>query len=73
MAYVAGSRNTSISIGARLAEINTQFSEAFAAWRVYRRTMTELQNLSTRELSDLGISPSMIRSIALDAAYGPQA
>ena len=54
MAYVAGSRNTSISIGARLAEINTQFSEAFAAWRVYRRTMTELQNLSTRELSDLG-------------------
>ncbi len=70
MAYVAGSRNTTISMGARLAEIKTQFSEAFAAWRVYRRTVAELQELSTRELSDLGISRSMIRSIAIEAAYG---
>jgi len=71
MAYVAGSRNTTIPMGARLAEIKTQFSEAFTAWRVYRRTVAELQQLTTRELSDLGIfSRSMIRRIAIEAAYG---
>lgn len=70
MAYVAGSRNTTISMGARLAEIKTQFSEAFTAWSVYRRTVAELQQLTTRELSDLGISRSMIRRIAIEAAYG---
>jgi len=70
MAYVAGSRNTTIPMGARLAEIKTQLSEAYAAWRVYHRTVAELQQLTTRELSDLGISRSMIRRIAIEAAYG---
>lgn len=70
MAYVAGSSNTTITLGARLAEIKTQFSEAYAAWRVYRDTVAELEQLTTRELSDLGISRSMISDIAIEAAYG---
>lgn len=43
------------------------------AWRrrqVYRRTYAELSALSTRELSDLGISRSMISRLAQEAAEG---
>ncbi|MGB3407358.1 MAG: DUF1127 domain-containing protein [Jannaschia sp.] len=39
-------------------------------WRVYRRTFDELSALSNRDLADLGLSRSMIRGIALEAAYG---
>lgn len=42
----------------------------FANYRVYRKTVAELSALSTRDLNDLGISPSMIKRIALEAAYG---
>lgn len=59
----------------------TSFSERFAAFRaqladkaakrkVYRTTVSELESLSSRDLADLGISRSMIKSIAFDAAYG---
>lgn len=37
---------------------------------VYRRTIRELSNLSDRDLADLGLSRSMIRSLAHEAAYG---
>ncbi len=39
-------------------------------YRTYRRTLHELSILSERELCDLGIHRSMIRSIASEAAYG---
>ena len=42
----------------------------YAKWRVYRRTLNELYTLSDRDLSDLGLSRSAIRGIALEAAYG---
>ena len=45
-------------------------SPAMAARKVYRTTLTELQALDNRDLADLGISRSMIRSIAHEAAYG---
>ncbi|MEM5519955.1 DUF1127 domain-containing protein [Sulfitobacter sp. AS59] len=34
--------------------------------RVYRATFNELSSLSNRELADLGMSRSQIRSIALE-------
>lgn len=73
MAYVAGNRTNTPSLGARLAEIRTHAVEAYANWRVYRQTLEELSNLSPREMNDLGINPSMIKRIALEAAYGPDA
>ncbi|WP_092647499.1 DUF1127 domain-containing protein [Jannaschia faecimaris] len=42
----------------------------YAKWRVYRRTMNELAALSNRDLADLGLSRSMIHSVAYEAAYG---
>lgn len=42
----------------------------YAKWRIYRRTLNELSVLSNRDLADLGISRSMIVSVALEAGYG---
>ncbi|WP_238475478.1 DUF1127 domain-containing protein [Rhodophyticola sp. CCM32] len=53
-----------------MAEIKTQLAEAYAARKVYRQTIAELETCSTRELSDLGLSRSMIKSVAYEAAYG---
>jgi uncharacterized protein YjiS (DUF1127 family) len=39
----------------------------------FRQTYAELDALSTRELSDLGLSRSMITRVAYEAAYGPKA
>jgi uncharacterized protein YjiS (DUF1127 family) len=72
MAYVSSNRTTTLGLGDRLAEIRKDLGEAWRAYRVYRQTLTELQALSTRELNDLGLNPSMLRTIALEAAYGKQ-
>lgn len=42
----------------------------YARYRTYRTTVAELDQLSDRELRDLGISKANIRSIAYQAAYG---
>jgi uncharacterized protein YjiS (DUF1127 family) len=47
-----------------------QAAEAFAAWRLYRRTLDELRELSNRELADLGLNRSMLRRAAFEAVYG---
>jgi uncharacterized protein YjiS (DUF1127 family) len=41
--------------------------------KVYRQTVRELNALTTRELTDLGITRSMITRVALEAAYGRSA
>ena len=54
----------------RTAGLMARLAEAMAARKVYRTTLTELQSLDNRDLADLGISRSMIKGIALEAAYG---
>jgi uncharacterized protein YjiS (DUF1127 family) len=72
MAYVSSNRTTTLGLVDRLAEIRKDLADAWRAYRVYRQTLTELQALSMRELNDLGLNPSMLRTIALEAAYGKQ-
>lgn len=36
-------------------------------WRLYRETVTELNRLTNRELSDLGIARNSIREVARKA------
>ncbi|APX24075.1 MAG: DUF1127 domain-containing protein [Rhodobacteraceae bacterium] len=43
--------------------------ERNARRRLFKETVSELSGLSNRELSDLGLSRSMIRRIAWQAAY----
>ena len=52
--------------------ISAAFTGVFANMkraRLARKTIRELSALSTRELDDLGIHRSMIKSIAIEAAY----
>jgi uncharacterized protein YjiS (DUF1127 family) len=74
MAYVASNRSVSagLGLGNRLAEIGKDLAVAWRAHCVYRQTLTELQALSPRDLADLGLTTSMLRTIALEAAYGKQ-
>ena len=52
----------------RFETMVASFIEGAQRRKVYRTTFNELQNLSNRELSDLGIGRSEIRRIALEAA-----
>jgi uncharacterized protein YjiS (DUF1127 family) len=70
MAYVSSNRTATASLGARFAEMGREALGAFAAWRLYRRTLSELQELSGRELADLGLNRSMLRRAAQEAVYG---
>jgi uncharacterized protein YjiS (DUF1127 family) len=45
-------------------------AKAIADWRVYQRTVSELDAMSDRDLADLGVSRLSIRDIAREAAYG---
>lgn len=39
-------------------------ARSFANWRKYRKTVAELDRMTTRELQDLGIDRSEIRNVA---------
>jgi uncharacterized protein YjiS (DUF1127 family) len=57
------------AINSRLGGYISGVSARFAQYRTYRRTLDELQSLTDRELSDLGISRHSVRAIAYRAAY----
>jgi uncharacterized protein YjiS (DUF1127 family) len=70
MAYATDTSAIGISFGQRFAEFRASVSDRMAKARVYRSTMTELQNLSSRQLDDLGVHRGDIKDIAMQAAYG---
>lgn len=45
-------------------------ARSFNNWRKYRQTVSELGRMTARELNDLGISRSEIRSVARRAVEG---
>lgn len=52
------------------AAIVRSIKAAIERRRVFNQTVAELNLLTARELSDLGISRGSIRSVAREAAYG---
>ncbi|WP_341365450.1 DUF1127 domain-containing protein [Yoonia sp. BS5-3] len=70
MAYNTETTFAGFSFGHRFAALRTEIVEKLAKRKVYRSTVAELESLSNRELADLGLSRSMIKSIAIEAAYG---
>jgi len=44
--------------------------KAVEDYRLYRRTLAELESLSNRELADLGLSRFAIKQVAYDSVYG---
>ena len=73
MAYVSSNRAASASLAQRFADFRDNALQNYRDWRVFRNTLNELNSLSAREMSDLGLNPTMIRRIALEAAYGKNA
>lgn len=72
MAYAAQTRTAGFDFAALAAPFKA-LSERYARYTVYRDTLAELNELSTRELNDLGLSRAGARRIAIEAAYGPNA
>lgn len=64
MAYINATNTTTLAD--RLSALVSGFETRRAQRRVYRATFNELSKLSNRELADLGIGRSQIRSIALE-------
>ena len=70
MAYVNTARTGGITLSQRFAALRENFVAARAQRKIYTTTLNELEMLSNRDLADLGIARSMIKSIAMEAAYG---
>lgn len=69
MAYTQATQGSAGATGARAASFFAAIAERVRRYRIYRQTLAELQTLSPRELADLGLSVSMLRSCAYKAAY----
>ncbi len=69
MAHV-NTRSSSFSFGDRIALMFKTAQEAIERRALYNRTVRELQVLSDRDLSDLGVSRFDIAGLAREAAYG---
>ena len=73
MAFTNTYSATSNGLLDRLAIALKASGERLELWRTYRRTCLELAELDDRDLADLGLSRSMIRAVAFEAAYGSRA
>jgi uncharacterized protein YjiS (DUF1127 family) len=72
MTYSTYTGFAGFSLGQRFAAFRADMAENAAKRKAYRTTLAELESLSNRDLSDLGISRSAIKSVAFEAAYGVQ-
>ena len=70
MAYVNSSRAVRVTLADRISALFTVAREANARRAIYAQTVRELNVLSDRELSDLGLVRANISTIAREAAYG---
>lgn len=61
---------TSVGIADRAASFIEDIQGRMTRYKTYRVTLAELSQLSARDLADLGIHRSMIKSTAYEAAYG---
>ena len=68
MAYVNSS--SAVLRPSLIGDLIQAFKAAFTRRQIYVRTLTELRDLSDRDLNDLGLSRSGITSVAREAAYG---
>lgn len=70
MAYATNTRAFSATLSQRISEARAAMADRYAKYSTYKVTLNELAALTDRDLTDLGINRSMIKSIAAEAAYG---
>mgnify|MGYP001295612605 CR=1 FL=1 len=70
MANVSMLSGVELGLTDRIGAFLRNLQDARSRYKVYRQTVRELNALTDRDLSDLGINRSMIDSISIEAAYG---
>jgi len=70
MAYVNTTHVARKGFLDRLLAMKATVAASLRQRRLYDETVRQLDSLTDRELSDLGISRLSIRDVALEAAYG---
>jgi uncharacterized protein YjiS (DUF1127 family) len=71
MAYVSNSELRSAPVsGGFVATLLAVLRETMQRRKIYNETVSELSQLSSRELSDLAIARCEIKRIAIESAYG---
>ncbi|MGR3712302.1 MAG: DUF1127 domain-containing protein [Shimia sp.] len=68
MAYVANNTDVATAQTRGLSVLFSNLAERARQYRTYRQTVNELNELSDRELADLGLHRSMIRRLAIEAS-----
>lgn len=69
MAYMNSTRSAQVSFLDRFAALMVGVKDLIARRRVFNQTLFELNQLSDRDLSDLGLSRANIADVAREAAY----
>ena len=70
MATIGLSGGLTATIATWIGNARRELNEELERRRLYRKTYSELDGLSDRDLRDIGISRLQIDDIARDAAYG---
>lgn len=70
MATATTTRTFEAGLGDRVSAFLKDVTERLERRRLFNRTFKELNELSARELDDLGLSRGSLRSVAYEAAYG---
>lgn len=68
MAYASDIR-TAQSGQSRISDFFGDIAARYARYTMYRKTLNELASLSNRDLADMGLCRSQIRSVAYEYAY----
>ena len=68
MSYV--NETSPLAAGRGLFGTLNDWRAAYARRRTFRRTLRELQDLTDRELADLGLHRASLRAAAHEAVYG---
>ena len=69
MAMMADTRSAAIVNPGFFTRMVNRLEERFTQYAAYRKCVAELSALSDRELRDLGLHRSMLRSLAYEEAY----
>ena len=69
MAYIQSETKLAGSFFENLATVVRNMLNRYKQYRLYSKTVSELRELNGRDLSDLGLSRSMIESVAFSAVY----
>lgn len=68
MAYATETRTSTTGVTQFFGGLVAMVSDYLAKRKVYNQTVRELELMTNRELADLGISRSMIKRLAIEAA-----